>query len=125
VNGGFETGSLSPWTCTGTTSVATSPVHSGTKALHGSPSSSDYAQCSQTVTVKPNTKYTLAGYVQGNYVYIGVTGSGADTSTWTSSASYAPLSTTFTTGASVTSVTVWVHGWYGQGDYYADDFSLS
>ena len=105
--------------------MASSPVHSGTKALHGSPSSSDNAQCSQTITVKPNTKYTLSGYVQGNYVYLGVTGSGADTSMWTSSAGYAPLSTSFTTGASVTSVTVWVHGWFGQGDYYGDDFSLS
>jgi chitinase len=77
------------------------------------------------VTVKPNTHYTLSGWVQGNYVYLGVTGSGADTSTWTSNAGYTQLSTAFTTGASVTSVTVWVHGWYGQGDYYADDFSLS
>jgi chitinase len=30
-----------------------------------------------------------------------------------------------TTGASQTSLTVYVHGWYGEGTYYADDFSLT
>jgi hypothetical protein len=25
----------------------------------------------------------------------------------------------------VTSVTVWVHGWYAQSAYHADDFALS
>jgi hypothetical protein len=30
----------------------------------------------------------------------------------------------FTTGAATTSVTVFVHGWYGQPTYYADDFSM-
>jgi hypothetical protein len=124
VNGGFEIGTLSPWTCTGTAAVVGSPVHTGAHAVKGSPSSSDDAQCSQTVTVKPNTKYTLSGWIQGNYVYLGVTGSGADTSTWTTSGTWTQLSTSFTTGASVTSVTVWVHGWYGQGDYSADDIAL-
>ncbi len=125
VNGGFESGSLSPWTCTGNLgSVVSSPVHTGAHALAGAASASDDAQCSQTITVKPNTAYTLSGWVQGNYTYIGVTGSGADTSTWTSGSGWSNLSTKFTTGASVTSVTVWVHGWYGQGTYYADDFSV-
>jgi chitinase len=32
---------------------------------------------------------------------------------------------TFTTGASITSVTVFVHGWYGQRSYFADDFTLA
>jgi chitinase len=31
----------------------------------------------------------------------------------------------FTTGANQTTATVFVHGWYGQGAYAADDFSLS
>jgi chitinase len=74
--------------------------------------------------VKPNTKYTLSGWIQGNYVYLGVTGSGADTSAWTSAGTWTQLSTSFTTGASVSSVTVWTHGWYGQGDYLADDIVL-
>ena len=83
-NPGFETGSLSPWSCTGGLgSVVSSPVHSGSKALAGAANSSDNAQCTQTVAVQPNTAYTLSAWVRGNYVYLGVTG-GA--STWTPSA---------------------------------------
>ena len=123
VNPGFETGSLSPWTCdAGTGSVVSSPVHSGGYALAGAASNSDDAQCTQTVAVQPNSAYTLSAYVQGAYVYIGATGY---SSTWTPSASsYQQLSTGFTTGASTTSVQIYLHGWYGQGTYYTDDVSL-
>ncbi|MEV6210780.1 carbohydrate binding domain-containing protein [Kitasatospora sp. NPDC051914] len=122
-NPGFESGTLSGWSCTGGLgSVVNSPVHSGSKALAGAASASDSAQCTQTVSVQPNTTYTLSGWVRGNYVYLGVTG-GA--STWTpSAASYQQLSVTFTTGASQTSAQIFTHGWYGQGTYYADDISL-
>ncbi|MFD4727825.1 carbohydrate binding domain-containing protein [Streptomyces seoulensis] len=122
-NPGFESGGLSPWTCSGNLgSVVSSPVHGGSKALQGAVSSSDTAQCAQTVAVKPNTTYTLSGWVRGSYVYLGVDG-GA--STWTSSPSaYSQLSLSFTTGASQTSAKVYVHGWYGQGSYQADDIGL-
>ncbi|MEU6346182.1 carbohydrate binding domain-containing protein [Streptomyces sp. NPDC046977] len=120
-NPGFESGSLSGWSCSGG-SVVSSPVHSGTKALAGAVSSSDTAQCTQTVSVQPNTAYSLTGWVRGTYVYLGVTG-GA--STWTPSAgSYTQLTVPFTTGASQTSVQLYVHGWYAQGTYNADDISL-
>ncbi|MET9061679.1 carbohydrate binding domain-containing protein [Streptomyces antibioticus] len=122
-NPGFESGSLSPWSCSGNLgSVVSSPVHGGTKALAGAVSSSDIAKCSQTVSVQPNTAYTLSGWVRGSYVYLGVDG-GA--STWTTSPSaYSRLSVSFTTGASQTSATIYVHGWYAQGTYQADDISL-
>ncbi|MFF7548744.1 carbohydrate binding domain-containing protein [Streptomyces canus] len=122
-NPGFESGNLSPWTCTGNLgSVVSSPVHGGTKSLQGAVSSNDNAQCSQTVAVQPNTTYSLSGWVRGSYVYLGVNGG---SSTWTSSPSaYSRLTTSFTTGASQTSATVYVHGWYAQGTYYADDISL-
>ncbi|MEU6542978.1 carbohydrate binding domain-containing protein [Streptomyces sp. NPDC046859] len=122
-NPGFESGGLSPWSCTGNLgSVVASPVHGGSGALAGAASSSDNARCSQSVAVQPNTTYSLSGWVRGSYVYLGVDG-GA--STWTSSPSaYAKLSLTFTTGASQTSATVYLHGWYGQGTYYADDIGL-
>ncbi|MFF1545674.1 carbohydrate binding domain-containing protein [Streptomyces sp. NPDC058291] len=122
-NPGFESGAVSPWTCSGNLgSVVSSPVHSGSKALTGAVSSSDIAQCGQTVSVQPNTTYALTGWVRGSYVYLGVEG-GA--STWTSSPSaYSRLSVSFTTGASQTSATIYVHGWYAQGAYYADDVSL-
>ncbi|MEU2776198.1 carbohydrate binding domain-containing protein, partial [Streptomyces sp. NPDC007162] len=122
-NPGFESGSLSPWSCSGNLgSVVSSPVHSGSKALAGAASSSDNAQCTQTVAVQPGTTYSLSGWVRGSYVYLGVTG-GA--STWTTSASqYSQLTVSFTTGATQTSAQIYVHGWYAQGTYYADDISL-
>ncbi|HET9383150.1 MAG TPA: carbohydrate binding domain-containing protein [Streptomyces sp.] len=119
---GFESG-LSPWSCTGGLgSVVSSPVHSGSKALAGAVNASDIAKCSQTVTVQPNTTYALTGWVRGSYVYLGVDGG---SSTWTSSPSaYSQLSLSFTTGATQTHATVYVHGWYAQGTYHADDISL-
>ncbi|GAA2353760.1 hypothetical protein Cme02nite_46270 [Catellatospora methionotrophica] len=122
-NPGFETGTLSPWSCTGGLgSVVGTPVRSGTKALQAAASASDNAKCSQTVAVQPNTAYALTGWVRGNYVYLGVDG-GA--STWTpGAAAYTQLTVNFTTGASQTSVVVYTHGWYGQGTYFADDVSL-
>lgn len=122
-NPGFESGSLAPWTCTGNPgSIVSSPVHAGSKALQGTVSSSDKAQCNQTVAVRPNTTYSLSGWIRGSYVYLGVNG-GA--STWTTSPSeYSPLKVSFTTSASQTSATIYVHGWYAQGRYYADDITL-
>ncbi|MFE0459550.1 carbohydrate binding domain-containing protein [Kitasatospora sp. NPDC058965] len=123
-NPGFESG-LTGWSCdAGTGSTVSSPVHSGSHALQGAASGSDDAQCTQTVAVQPNSSYTLSAYVQGNYVYLGATGLGNPT--WTPSAtSWQQLTTSFTTGASTTSVTLFLHGWYGQGSYYADDVVLT
>ncbi|MGW3207353.1 chitinase [Streptomyces sp. NPDC001135] len=125
-NAGFESG-LTHWTCTaGSGTTVSSPVHSGSSALKATPAGQDDAQCTQTVPVKPGSTYTLSGWVQGGYSYLGVTGTGTtDVSTWTpDSSAWKQLSTTFTTGASTTSVTVYTHGWYGQAAYYADDVSV-
>lgn len=125
-NGGFEA-ALDGWSCTaGSGTVVASPVHSGAKALKATPAGSDNAQCSQTVSVKPDSTYTLSSWVQGSYVYLGASGTGTtDASTWTQSApSWQQLTTTFKTGANTTSVTIHTHGWYGTGAYYADDVSL-
>ena len=126
-NPGFETGTLSGWTCSATDHVTGSPVRSGSDALAGAASASDDAQCTQTVSVQPSSSYTLTGWVQGSYVFLGDTGTGTtDTDTWTAAATgWQQLSTSFSTGASTTSVTVYVHGWYGEGTYYADDLSLT
>lgn len=122
-NPGFESGALSPWSCdAGTGAVVTTPVHSGSYSLAGTPSASDDAQCTQTVSVQANTAYTLSTYVEGSYVYVGIVG-GA--STWTTASSWQQLTVSFTTGASQTSVQVFVHGWYAQTAYHADDFVLS
>jgi hypothetical protein len=89
----------------------------------GAATSADDAQCAQTVAVQPDTEYTLSAYVEGDYVYLGATGY---TDAWTpAAAAWTQLSTTFTTGATTTSVPVYVHGWYAEGTYRADDFSLT
>ena len=123
VNGDFETGSLTPWTCQPGGIVVASPVHSGSHALQVAPTASQTGECDQIVTLSPNTTYTLTGWVQGSYAFIGVSG-GAAGSTWTSASSWSQLTVSFTTGSSGT-VTVFVHGWYSQGNVLADDFSIS
>jgi chitinase len=124
INPGFENG-LTGWDCAAG-QVVSSPVHSGAGALQATPAGSDLARCQQVISVRPGSSYSLSAWVRGGYVFLGVTGTGTtDGSTWTSSPStYARLSTTFSTGPSTTSVTVYVHSWYGQGAYQADDFLL-
>ncbi|MFE6942917.1 chitinase [Streptomyces chartreusis] len=125
-NAGFESG-LSNWTCSANSgTTVSSPVHGGATALKATPAGQDNARCTQAVAVKPNSTYTLSAWVQGGYTYLGVTGTGTtDVSTWTpDSSSWKQLSTTFTTGATTTSVSVYTHGWYGQAAYYADDLSV-
>ncbi|WP_214316800.1 carbohydrate binding domain-containing protein [Nonomuraea sediminis] len=119
-NPGFESGTLAPWSCSAG-SVVTTPVHSGARALAGAASGSDTAQCTQQVAVRPGTPYTLTAWVRGGYVYLGVNGG---PSTWTSSQQYTQLSLTFTTAANQSTAVIYLHGWYGQGTYYADDVGL-
>ncbi|MGW9132978.1 chitinase [Streptomyces sp. NPDC055681] len=126
-NAGFESG-LANWTCSnGSGTTVSSPVHGGAAALKATPAGQDNARCTQTVAVKPSSTYALSGWVQGGYTYIGATGTGTtDVSTWTpDSSSWTKLSTSFTTGPNTTSVTVYLHGWYGQAPYLADDISVT
>src|SRR5205807_556381 len=61
----------------------------------------------------------------GSFIFIGATGTGVNAGTSTQSApSWQQLTTSFSTGAGVTSVTVFVHGWYAQPTYNADDLTL-
>ncbi|WP_406185145.1 chitinase [Streptomyces sp. NBC_01006] len=125
-NGGFEAG-LDGWSCSaGSGAVVTTPVHGGSSALRATPAGQDNARCSQTVTVKPDSTYTLAAWVQGAYVYLGAAGTGTtDVSTWAQTpGAWKQLSTTFRTGAATTSVTVYTHGWYGQSAHLTDDVTL-
>ncbi|WP_335755568.1 chitinase [Streptomyces sp. Sge12] len=125
-NGGFEAG-LDGWSCSGGSgAIVTTPVHGGGSALRATPAGQDNARCSQTVTVKPDSAYTLTAWVQGAYVYLGASGTGTtDVSTWTQTpGAWKQLATTFRTGPSTTSVTVYTHGWYGQPAHVTDDLSL-
>ncbi|MFJ1600559.1 chitinase [Streptomyces sp. NPDC088261] len=125
-NAGFESG-LGSWTCSaGSGSTVGSPVHGGAAALKGTPGGQDNAKCSQVVAVQPNSTYTLSAWVQGGLAYLGAEGTGTtDVSTWTpDSTSWKQLTTSFRTGASTRSVTVYTHGWYGTPAYFADDVSV-
>jgi chitinase len=127
-NGDFTTGSTSGWTCSSGDTVVTSPTYDGSSyALAGTPAGSDYARCSQVVSVQPSSSYSLSGWVEGDYVFLGDSGTGGtDTSNWTPSApTWTELSTSFTTGSATTSVTIYVNGWYGQPEFYADDLTLT
>ncbi len=123
VNGGFESGSLSPWTGQPGDTVVSSPVHAGGHAAQVSPTSGQTGEIDQSLSLSPNHSYTLTAWVQGNYAFVGVTG-GASASTWTSAGSWTKLTVPFTTGASG-NVTVFAHGWYAQGNVYVDDVSVS
>ncbi|WP_069170968.1 chitinase [Streptomyces griseus] len=125
-NAGFESG-LAGWTCSGGSgTTVSSPVHGGSSALKATPAGQDNARCTQTVAVKPGSTYTLSSWVQGGYAYLGASGTGTtDVSTWTpGSGTWTQLRTSFTTGPSTTSVTVYTHGWYGQAAYLADDVTV-
>ncbi|RBQ15210.1 chitinase [Spongiactinospora rosea] len=126
-NPGFESG-LAGWTCSAASGAqaVSSPVHGGAAALQATAAGPDVARCEQKISVKPSSSYTLSAWVRGGYVFLGATGTGTtDVSTWASSSSaYTQLSRTFTTGASTTSVTVYLNSWYGQGAYQADDIVL-
>ena len=104
-NGSFATGSTSGWTCSADDTVVASPTYDGASdALAGTPTGSDDAQCSQVVSVQPSSSYTLTGWVEGDYVFLGDSGTGtSDTDNWTPSATtWTELSTSFTTGSSTT-----------------------
>ncbi|TCC58098.1 chitinase [Kribbella pittospori] len=118
-NGSFETGTTSGWSCpAGTVSGS---ARTGSYALQATPSGSDIARCSQSIPVQPNTAYTLSAWVKGSNVYLGVDGG---PSTWTTSSTWSQLTVPFTSGASATSVTIYLHGWYGLPAYQADDVVL-
>jgi hypothetical protein len=125
-NPGFETGDSTGWSVSGMT-VESTNVHSG-----------NYAAClgyqssiNQTINgLLPNTTYTCSGYfsVTTGVIYFEV--SKYDTSSGitinTGSTTFAPLSITFTTGATNTSAQVSAIVWpSAPGPYgYCDDFSL-
>jgi chitinase len=122
VNGGFETGNLNNWTCNSGDIVVSTPVNSGAHALQVTPSSSTTGECDQTITVQANHTYTLTAFVNGSFAYLGVQGGASN---WISCTTYTKLSVTITTAASQTSITIYVHGWYAQGNVFVDDVSLN
>jgi hypothetical protein len=119
-NPGFESGVLSGWTCSGGTgAVVTDGAHTGSASLRGTPTAGGHATCTRSVGVRPGSAYTPTAWAKGPNVYLGIEAA--------ASAPGAPvrrnqLTTTLT--AATDRVTVYLHGWYGQPAYHADDFVL-
>ncbi|MEV4513106.1 hypothetical protein AB0K00_29550 [Dactylosporangium sp. NPDC049525] len=64
----------------------------------------------------------LSGWVRGGYAFLGTEYGG----TWSPpSSQWTRLSVTFTTGPATTDVRVYVHGWYAQALFAADDLMLA
>ncbi|WP_051386065.1 glycosyl hydrolase family 18 protein [Actinokineospora inagensis] len=122
-NGDFESGSLSPWTAATGTAVVNSGAHGGTYALSVAATNSSTGEAAQAITLQPNTAYTLKAWLKGTYAFIGVRG-GATASIWASPSDWQQVSLPFTTGANG-AVTIYVHGWYGLGTVFADDFTVT
>ena len=121
-NPGFESG-LAGWTCTAETGVGTQ-ARTGVRALTGTPNATT-AECAQTIPVTAGAAYTLTAWVNGAFVFLGASGTPAgEVSTWTpgTAGAYSQLTIHFTGGSAP--VRIWVHGWYAQGTYSADDVSL-
>ncbi|WP_052390300.1 polysaccharide deacetylase family protein [Streptomyces sp. NRRL B-24484] len=118
-------GSVPGWQCTAGEAAIGGTAHSGGSALLVTPAAADSTgRCEQLLAVRPATTYTVSAWVRGAYVFLGAEGTGHDAApAWTpdTGGEWHRLTTSFTTGAAVTSVRLYLHGWYGQGAYAADD----
>jgi hypothetical protein len=119
-NPGFEAASLARWSCAAAGTAWGG--HSGQYALSGTPTLTSTAECAQVVPVRPGSSYTLSGWVRGGYAFLGTELGG----TWSPpSGQWTRLSVTFTTGPATRDVRVYVHGWYAQAQFLADDLTLT
>jgi PKD repeat protein len=125
-NPGFETGTLSDWTPIGDVGI-TSDSHSGSYAvgLNGAGSSVEQV----VVDLCADTTYTVScwGKAKANAgVYLGVKDYGAAEQTvqFTDSKNFVQKSVTFTTGATNTSVTIFVMKTGSKFSGAADDFTI-
>jgi hypothetical protein len=92
-NPGFETGSLSGWTCAGSAVANAASAESGSYGAQLTATTSTTAQCSQTVAnLVAGSTHTFSAYIKsgtaGIYGYVGALGttspqSGSDPATWT------------------------------------------
>jgi carbohydrate binding protein with CBM4/9 domain len=109
-NPGFETGTLTGWTCTGgSVGVVTSPVHSGTYAI-GVVGGGVTTKCSQTVTgLSTNHTYTFSMWGNGSGAVgsVGYTLGGTNSTSGNGGAGWIQSSISFTTGPTDTSVVIY------------------
>ncbi|MFF2350524.1 hypothetical protein ACFVVL_12145 [Kitasatospora sp. NPDC058115] len=111
-NGDFRYPLALGWNCQGEF------VQNG-QTVEGRPSGTDYAGCTQSVTVVPGTRYQFSAYMSGPYTFVTISGTGTGTgevTLWDSGPAMKSLATTLQIGDSQ-QVTVTFHGWYGQAPY--------
>ncbi|WP_196279170.1 fibronectin type III domain-containing protein [Catellatospora vulcania] len=95
-------------------------AHTGSRALAAAPTATGAGRCAQTIPVQPGGVYTLSAWVRGGYAFLGHDQGVA----WTPpSAAWTRLTTGFT--ATSDTVTVYLHGWYAQDAFTADDVVLT
>ncbi len=120
-NGNFETGSISPWTCTTGSGISTN-AHSGTYAAVLASNGSKAGECDQTVTLLPNHAYTLTAWSWR--ATVGVTGGATGSAPPSSNGNkYGQVNFTFTTDSTGV-VTVYAQGQAG-GTGYVDDITIN
>lgn len=126
-NPGFEETALSPWGAwnpAGNTAVVTTNFRTGTKAIR---QQGGETSLEQVITgLSPNTTYVFGGYAKvstaGESAMFGVKNyGGAAVNTAITNTSYTNSSVTFTTGATNSSVTVYMYKPVA-GTAYGDDF---
>lgn len=128
LNAGFEEGTLNHWDDWGGASITGDYVKSGT---HAAKISGEYKGFAQSIGgLKPNTTYTLTGWValdsSGGSVQIGVKDYGGPEINYTiSSNGYARDQLTFTTGENYTWAVLYAWKNSGSGAAYLDDFELT
>ena len=101
--------------------MVNSGTRSGTYAARVGPSP---AALEQYVPVAPRTRYRASGWVKSAVADEVMNGT-AVTSASTTSSTYSEESTTFTTGAGVTSARIYCHLVSGSGDGYCDEVTLT
>ncbi|MGW4468442.1 protein kinase domain-containing protein [Nonomuraea sp. NPDC004354] len=127
-NAGFNDADLAPWYPRGTVKQVTSDQHSGWGAVWLAATPGMDAAAEQVLTdLRPNTRYTLSGWVRsdGRRTMLGVKTADPHRGGWRvhRGKKYAYYSMTFTTGKGMTKATIFC--WRKEaGQGYCDDLSL-
>ncbi len=127
-NAGFEVGYLGQWHCNQPSNpIVSSPVNSGSYALRGAPRASSWTECWYTTYLHSNRTYELSAAVRGNKVEVGARSEriGGKHVVAESPGGFSRVSTSFVgTDAGEVPVTIYVRGFPGYGEFFADDFTL-